>query len=448
VAEGGARTEYAKNGDVHLAYQVLGDGPLDLLVLEADFIPTDAWDEQPNLAHAIRRLASFSRLIRCDRRGIGCSDPITPSTPPTLEQWMDDALAVLDAAGSESASVMATNDVGPLGVLMAATHPNRVRSLVLVNSFARGLYAPDYPWGWREEAATQMVQDTVTPSEDIGWGLNFVAPSMAHDAEFRRWFDRAGNRGASPATASALLDVYLQSDVREILAVVNVPTLVIHRGENQATKVEHGRYLAEHIPRAKFVELPGADDFFWLGDADAVIDEVEEFLTGTRRRPELERALATVLFTDIVNSTQHAAALGDLRWRQLLDAHDQACATQVARYRGRLVKSTGDGIVSTFDGPGRAIACALAVRDALRSLSLEIRCGVHTGEVETRGDDIGGIAVHIAARIQALAQSGQCLVSRTVTDLVAGSGIEFVDEGEHDLKGVPGGAWRLYSVSG
>ena len=441
------RTQYAKNGDVHLAYQVLGEGPIDLLLLVADFIPTDAWDEQPLLAHAIRRLASFSRLIRCDRRGIGCSDPITPTTPPTLEQWMEDALAVLDAAHSNCPSVMATMDAGALGLLLAATHPGRVRSLVLVNSFARGLQAPDYPWGWLEETAMKMADDTVEPAEDIGWGLGLVAPSMADDDDFRRWWDRTGNRGASPATARALLEVYLRSDVRDILGVIDVPTLVVHRTDDKAIVVEHGRYLAEHIPRAKFVELSGADDFFWLGDADSLIDEVEQFLTGTRRRPELERTLATVLFTDIVDSTQRASDLGDLRWRQLLDRHDRACAEHVELYRGRTVKATGDGILATFDGPARAIACALGLRDVLRPLGVEIRVGVHTGEVELRGDDIGGIAVHIAARIQALAEPCQCLVSRTVTDLVAGSGIEFVDQGEHELKGVPG-TWNLFAVNG
>ena len=442
-----ARTQYAKNGDVHLAYQALGDGPIDLLLLEADFIPTDAWDEQPLLAHAIRRLASFSRLIRCDRRGIGCSDPITAATPPTLEQWMDDSLAVLDAVGSARPSVMATNDAGTLGVLLAATHPHRVRSLVLVNAFARGIQAPDYPWGWPEDVAIKMMDDTVEPGEDIGWGVGLVAPSMAGDDDFRQWWDRAGNRGASPATARALLEVYLRSDVRDILGVIDVPTLVVHRTADKATVVESGRYLAEHIPRAKLVELPGADDFFWVGDADSLIDQVEEFLTGTRPRPELERALATVLFTDIVDSTRRASALGDLRWRRLLDQHDQICARHIEGHRGRIVKSTGDGVLATFDGPARAIACAASLRGVLQPLGVEIRSGIHTGEIEQRGDDIGGIAVHIAARIQTLAEPGQCLVSRTVTDLVAGSGIEFVDRGEHDLKGVAG-RWRLFSVDG
>ena len=442
-----ATTQYAKNGDVHLAYQVLGEGPIDLLLLEADFIPTDAWDEQPLLAHAIQRLASFSRLIRCDRRGIGCSDPITPASPPTLEQWMDDSLAVLDAAGSECPSVMATMDAGPLGVLLAATHPQRVRSLVLVNSFARGLNGPDYPWGWPEEFALQMTSNTVDTGGDSGWGLALEAPSMADDDEFRRWWDRAGNRGASPATARALLEVYFRSDVRDVLGVINVPTLVVHRSDDKAIVVENGRYLAKHIPGAKLVELPGADDIFWVGDADSVIDEIEEFLTGTRRGPETDRVLATVLFTDIVGSTERATEMGDRRWRDLLDAHDQTVRRQLERFRGREIATVGDGFLATFDGPGRAIQCAGAIRDAVRRLEIVLRIGLHTGEIELRGTDVAGIAVHLAQRVSTLARPGEVLVSRTVTDLVAGSGIEFADRGEHELKGLPG-TWKLFAVRG
>ena len=438
-------TRYAKSGEVHIAYQVLGDGPLDLLLMNADFIPTDAWDEQPLLAGATERLASFSRLVRFDRRGVGLSDPITPSTPPTLEQWMDDAVAVLDTIGSERAALMAANDIGPLAILMAATHPSRVRALVLVNSYARGIQGPDYPWGFPQDVAEKMIDDTIDASDDGGWSLDLVVPSLAGDAEFRRWWDRAGNRGASPATARALLRVYGGSDVRDILEVVDVPTLILHRVDDRATAVEHSRYLAEHIKGAKLVELPGADDMFWVGDTETLLDDVEEFLTGERRRPDLERVLATVLFTDIVGSTERAAALGDHRWRQLLDEHDRACARQVERCRGRVVKSTGDGLLATFDGPARAISCALDIRDALHRIGIEIRTGIHIGEVELRGDDIGGIAVHIAARIEALAGAGQVLVSRTVTDLVAGSGIAFRHTGGHPLKGIDGD-WQLYEV--
>lgn len=438
-------TRYAKSGDIHIAYQVLGDGPIDIFLLVAEFIPTDAWEEQPQLAHAYRRLASFGRLIRCDRRGVGLSDPITPATPPTLEQWIEDTLAVLDAVGSQQAVVMGTNDGGPVAALLAATHPERVRALVLVNSYARATQAPDYPWGWPEHIATKMVSDTIEPSDDVGWGLDFVAPSMVGNDEFRRWWDRAGNRGASPATARALLEVYLRSDVRDILDVIDVPTLVVHRVDDPAVRIENGRYLAEHISRAKLVELPGDDDFFWLGDSDTLIDEIEEFLTGARRRPELDRVLATVLLTDIVGSTERAAALGDHQWARLLDDHDRLCGQHVERCRGRLVKSTGDGVLATFDGPARAIACALNLRAALRPLGIEIRAGLHTGEIELRGDDIGGIAVHLAARIEALAGAGEVFASRTVVDLVVGSGITFRDRGEHELKGVPG-RWKLFAV--
>jgi class 3 adenylate cyclase len=290
-----------------------------------------------------------------------------------------------------------------------------------------------------------MINDTVEPTDGVGWGLDFVAPSMAGDEDFRSWWDRAGNRGASPATARALLEVYLRSDVRDVLGALDVPTLVVHRADNPGTPIGHGRYLAEHIPGARLVELPGHDEFFWLGDADGVLDEVQEFVTGTRRRPELDRVLATVLLTDIVGSTERASALGDRRWAQLLDDHDRVCAEQVERCRGRIVKSTGDGVLATFDGPARAIACALDLRAALRPHGISIRAGLHTGEVELRADDIGGIAVHIAARIEALAGAGEVLASRTVADLVVGSGIEFHDRGEHELKGVPG-LWHVFAV--
>jgi class 3 adenylate cyclase/pimeloyl-ACP methyl ester carboxylesterase len=439
-------TRYAKSGDVHIAYQVVGDGPIDVLLLVADFIPTDAWEEQPRLAHACRRLASFSRLIRCDRRGVGLSDPITPGSPPTLEQWIQDALAVLDAVGSEQAVVIGANDAGAVAALLAATHPQRVRALVFVNSYARATQTPDYPWGWPESLAAKMVEDTIEPADDIGWGLEGVAPSMADDDEFRRWWDRAGNRGASPATARALLEVYLRSDVRDILDVIDVPTLVVHRVDDRGITIGNGRYLAQHIPGAKLVELPGDDDIFWLGDADTVIDEIEEFVTGARRRPGMDRVLATVLFTDIVGSTARASSLGDNRWARLLDDHDRLCTLHVERCRGRMVKSTGDGLLATFDGPARAIACALDLRAALRPLGIEIRAGLHTGEIELRAEDIGGIAVHIAARIEALAGEGEVLASRTVVDLVVGSGIEFRDRGEHELKGVPG-RWLLFAVA-
>jgi class 3 adenylate cyclase len=329
-------------------------------------------------------------------------------------------------------------------VLLAATHPDRVRSLVLVNSYARGLQAPDYPWGWPEQLALQMADDTVEPSGDIGWGLDFVAPSMAGDEEFRRWCDRSGNRGASPATARALIEVYVRSDVRDILGVITVPTVVIHRIES-ATRIEHGRYLAEHIPDAKMVEVPGVDDFFWVGDADSIIDEVEEFLTGARRGPESQRVLATVLFTDIVGSTERAARLGDRKWRDLLDAHDQIVRRQLERFRGREIDTVGDGFLATFDGPGRAIQCACAVRDAVRPLEIEVRGGLHTGEIELRDADVAGIAVHLAQRVSGLAQPGEVLVSRTVTDLVAGSGLDFDDRGDHELKGIPG-TWKLFAV--
>jgi class 3 adenylate cyclase len=410
-------------------------------------LPIDAMHEEPSLARFMDRLASFSRLIRFDERGVGMSDSFAPDNPPTLEQWIQDAIAVLDAVGSERAAVLAPRDASLPGILLATTYPDRVSSLVIVNGTARAARADDYPVGIPERVLNRFVEVNMEPDAvDQGFDiLALFAPSVADDEGFRAWWNRAGNRGASPGTARAIQTVYFRADVRSVLPLVRVPTLILHRRDSQGFRTGHGRYLAEHIPGAKYVELPGVDNLYWVGDTDEMLDEIEEFLTGVRPGPIADRVLSTILFTDIVGSTTRLAELGERRWRDLLDRHDAAVRRQLERFRGREIKMTGDGVLATFDGPARAVMCACAIRDAAGQLGVDIRAGVHTGEVEVRGDDIGGMAVHIAARVEALAEARQVLVSRTVVDLIVGSGIETTDRGEHVLTGVPG-AWQLFAV--
>jgi class 3 adenylate cyclase/pimeloyl-ACP methyl ester carboxylesterase len=440
-----ADIQYAQSGDVFVAYQVIGDGPRDILVVMDGFIPVDTMDDEPRLARSMRRLASFGRLIRFDRRGIGLSDPVSPSAPPMLEQWVDDAVAVLDAAGSTRATILGAAEAGVVAMLLAATYPARVAGLVLVNCMARVLVDSDFPHGLTQAQVDAML-DTTTPSPGVPSVADVAqwAPSAAHDAQFREWWSTTGRRGASPATARALLRVAMESDVRSILSTVHVPALIMHFADDFG--VELGRDLAARLPHAKYLEIPGADNYWWAADnAGIVLDETEEFVTGMRGATVTDRVLATVLFTDIVGSTERLTTLGDREYRDLLDRHDAQVRRQLARFRGREVKSTGDGFLATFDGPARALECAVAIRDATRQLGIEVRGGVHTGEVEVRGDDIGGIAVHIAARVNACAAPGSVWLTRTVTELVVGSGIEFADRGEHDLKGVPG-TWHLFEV--
>jgi class 3 adenylate cyclase len=456
---------YAKTRDgMYIAYQVLGEGPLDLLAFSTSLIPIDMMNDEPSLARFHRRLASFARVIRFDTRGVGLSDPVSPSSPPTLEQWVDDALAVLNAVGSKSAAVFGPES--PAALLLAASHPERVSSLVLVNGFARATRAPDYPIGSPPEVRDSFIDSALgpleaEPADDGVAGVNarlkpdamrqhldiigVAAPTMSGNKEFQRWWDQAGRRGASPATARALIRVFFEADVREVLPLVRVPTLILHRRDNRFVPVDHGRYLAERIPHARYVELPGADHLYWVDSDDGVLDETEEFLTGVRHGAEPDRRLATVMFTDIVSSTDRLVEVGERRWRGLLDGHDAAVRRQLERFGGREIKSMGDGVLATFDGPARAIHCACAIRDAARQLGLEIRAGIHTGEVEVRGDDIGGLTVVIAARVTALAGAGEILVSSTVKDLVAGSRIAFQDHGTHALKGVPD-EWRIFSA--
>ena len=444
-------TRYAKTADgVHIAYQVLGDGPRDLLSFGyGSNFSIDSRDEEPHLRHFEHRLASFSRFIRFDPRGMGLSDPVSPDSRPSIENWVDDALAVLDAADSREASFLACGTTAADAVVAAATHADRCASLVLVNTYACMVRQPDYPHGYRREFLDEVIEgivDTSADREAVGPDdVELLTPSLAPDPDYRAWWRRVGQRNASPAAARARLITMFGADVRAVLPSVRCPTLVVQRCGVAFLDIGHGRYLAEHIAGARLVELPGVDNHPYAGDSEAVIEEIEEFLTGVRWGSPADRVLATVLFTDIVGSTEHAVRVGDRAWRTRLDRHEAIVDEDLRRFRGRRVKFTGDGILATFDGPARAMRCARSIETAAQRLGLEVRAGLHTGEVEVRGDDLSGIAVHIAERVCAHAGPGEVLVSRTVTDLVAGSGIEFDDRGEHELKGVPG-AWRLFAV--
>jgi class 3 adenylate cyclase len=405
----------------------------------------DAMWEEPSLARFLRRLATFSRLLCFDKRGSGVSDPVPLAAVPTLEQWTDDVRAVMDAAGSKRAALLGHADGGQMAMLFAATYPERTSALILVDTCARHLRDVDYPCGLPADRVPRYLERT----EEL-WGtgrlLDILAPSVAHDERFRRWYGRYERLAMGPRAMIATQAAYLERDLRAVLPSIRVPTLVSHRAGDRFIRAGHGRYLAEHIRGAKYVELPGEDALF-LGDTEMLLAEMEEFLTGTRPVPEIDRVLATVLFTDIVGPTERAATLGDRAWRALLDTHHGIVRQELERHRGREIKTVGDGFLATFDGPARAIRCACAIRDGLRALGVEIRAGLHRGECELLNDDVGGIAVHIGARVVATAAPAEVLVSSTVKDLVAGSGLRFVDRGVRSLQGVPG-EWRLFAVEG
>ena len=436
-------THYAKADDgVHIAYQVFGGGPFDLVVIPGFISHVElAWEDDA-MARALHRLGSFSRVIMFDKRGTGMSD--RTDRLPDMDRRMLDIEAVMQAAGSEEAALLAVSEGGPMAILFAAAHPERTRALVLLNTYARITSCPDYPSGVPAEQLYGFAQ-YLEPDWGTGVGLSAWAPSVAHDPRARESFARVQRLASSPGAAMALLTSYMEIDVRAALPLVHAPTLVLHRTGDRMVPLAHGHYVADHIDGAGLVEIPGTDHFWWTENTDQILDEVEEFLTGARSVPEPDRVLASVLFTDIVDSTRRAAELGDSAWRLLLNQHDALAERQIERHGGRLVKTTGDGVLATFDGPARSVRCARAISNGAQALGMEIRAGVHTGEVERRGDDIAGIGVNIAARIEAMAQAGEVLVSRTVTDLVAGSDLEFEDRGEHDLKGVPG-RWQVFAA--
>jgi class 3 adenylate cyclase len=438
-------TKYARLGPLHLAYQVLGEGPPDILLLDQWFSHMDGqWDVRP-VAEFRERLATFCRLIMYDKRGAGLSDPVPTSELPSIETYMEDIPAVLHAVGSGKAAIITNLGGGILATTFAAAHPERVSSLILVDCFARFMAAPDFPIGATPRAVARTLAEA---DASMGQGLmiDLFAPSVAGDERLRRAWARYERQAASPGATMATVRMLYGSDVRAILPAIQVPTLVIHRADAREFKAEHGRYLAEHIPGAKYVELPGIDNLIWAGDQDAILDEIQDFVTGVRPAAVSRRVLATVLFTDIVGSTKAAAAMGDDRWQRLLDDHYRVIRRQLDRFGGQEIKTVGDGIVATFDGPGRAVRCAAGIRDGVRELGLEIRAGLHTGEIEVEPSDIAGLAVHIAARISAMAGAGELLVSSTVKDLVAGSGLVFEDRGTHELKGVPG-EWRIFAAT-
>jgi class 3 adenylate cyclase len=437
-------TRYAKSGDLNIAYQVVGEGPLDLVYVPGWISHVELAWELPDLARGFERLASFTRLITFDKRGTGMSDPVPPGELPTLEQRMDDVRAVMDAVGSERAAIFGASEGGNMSMLFAATYPVRTIALCTFGSTAKRIWSPDYPWAPTPEER-QEAFDYVERYWTTGLDWSDLAPSLG-PAELAR-IGRYYRRCASPGAAVALMRMNTLVDVRDVLPSIHVPTVVMHRTDDRDANVEEGRYIASRIPGARYVELPGADHSWWTQDQDAILDEIEEHLTGVRSPRELDRVLATVLFTDIVKSTQRAVELGDRRWRDLLADHDAAVRRELERFHGREVDTAGDGFLATFDGPARAVRAATSIRDAVRELGLDLRAGVHTGECELHGEKVRGIAVHTGARLAALAGPGEVLVSSTVKDLTAGSGLEFKDRGEHELKGVPG-SWKLYAVAG
>jgi class 3 adenylate cyclase/pimeloyl-ACP methyl ester carboxylesterase len=445
-AAGAPEIQYVKSEDGYVAYQVFGQGAFDIMFIGNWASNIEVMWEHPSMARYLNRLGHFARVICFDKRGAGLSDPVPLGALPTLEHWMDDARIVLDAVGSEDTALIGDAEGGPMAMMFAATYPQRTRALVLVNTFAKMLRAADYPIGMPEEAAERLLQIW-----ERAWGTGIVlelsAPSVADDPEMQRWAGRYMRLSAPPAACTRMYRWVLQVDVRSVLPSIQAPTLILHRVDNRHYRVAMGRYLAEHIPGAKYLELPGADWYPPFVNAQPILDEIEEFLTGARPVPAQDRILATVLFTDIVGSTDLAARLGDQRWLDLKAAHDGLVRTHLDRYRGKEVTTTGDGFLATFDGPARAVRCASEIASSVQSLGIKIRAGLHSGEVEIQDGQIAGIAVHIAARVTALADAGQVLVSGTLKDLVVGSTIRFFDRGSHSLRGIPG-EWRLFQVTG
>jgi class 3 adenylate cyclase len=433
---------YAQSGGVSIAFQVVGDGPRDLVFVPGWVSNIEVYWEDPALARFLTRLGSFSRLILFDKRGTGLSDRVTDM--PSLEVRMDDVRAVMDSVGSERAALFGASEGGPMCALFSATYPQRTSALIMHGSYPRRTRAPGYPWGLSEEDSRAWI-DRMRRDWGGPVGLDERAPSMAGDNRFRQWWARMLRMSASPAAVSALATMNAEIDIRHILPAIRVPTLILHSVHDRAIDVGGSLYMAEQIPGAKLVQLAGPDHLVWLSDADAILGEIEEFTTGVRRSAEPDRVLATVLFTDIVGSTEKAVALGDRRWRDLLDNHQGVVRRNLDRFRGREVNTTGDGFLAAFDGPARSVRCACAIAEETRPLGIEIRAGLHTGECEVMGDDYGGIAVHIGARVAALAGPGEVLVSSTVKDLVSGSGLRFRDFGSRSLKGVPG-EWRIFAV--
>ncbi len=438
-------TRYVRSGRLNIAYQVVGDGPLDLVFVPGWVSHVELGWELPPLARFLHRLASFARLIVFDKRGTGLSDRVADAELPGLDERMDDLRAVMDATDTKSAALFGFSEGGNLAMTFAAAHPSRVRALVTFGVFAKRIWSPDYPWAPTPEARAAECEYI-----EREWGgmmdLSRIMPSMMNDAEYCKRVATYLRRSASPGAAASLLRMNTQIDVRHLLPIIKAPTLVMHRVGDRDANIEEGRYIAARIPGARLVELPGDDHVPWAGDGDAVADEIAEFLTGARLPHDVDRVLATVLFTDIVGSTERAAQMGDRAWRERLAEHHTMARQEIARWRGREINTAGDGFFAVFDGPARAIRCGLALHQRLSRISISIRAGLHTGEVTMSDDDVSGLAVHIGARIAACAVAGETLVSSTVKDLVVGADLAFADRGIIPLKGVPG-EWRLYAAS-
>jgi pimeloyl-ACP methyl ester carboxylesterase/class 3 adenylate cyclase len=436
-------TRYAHSAGVSIAYQVFGSGPFDLVVVPGWVSNVEMMWENPRLASSLERLMAFARVIAFDKRGTGLSDRVAGY--PTLEQRMDDVRAVMDAAGTDRAALFGHSEGAGMSILFAATYPDRSRALITYGGFAKRQRSDDYPWAPTREA--RMAEADRLERE--GWSatdMAYYAPSLAGDAEMARWFASYRRQSASPGAAAQMLRMNTFVDVRSVLPTIRVPTLVLQAIDDRDVDVRDGRYLAEHIPGAKYVELPSGDHMWWISHQEEIIAEIQEFLTGTRPAVDSDRFLATSLFTDIVGSTARAAEIGDRAWRDLVERHHALVRDELARHRGVEQDTAGDGFYATFDGPARAVRCALAVRDRVRELGIEIRAGAHTGECEKIAGKVGGLATVIGARIRELAAPGEVLASATVRDLTAGSGLRFDDRGAHQLKGVPG-EWRVFAAS-
>jgi pimeloyl-ACP methyl ester carboxylesterase len=437
------QTQFAQSGDVNIAYQVVGEGPIDLVFVMGWVSNIDEFWTEPSFAHFLERLAKFSRLILFDKRGTGLSDRVDEKNLPTLEQRMDDVRAVMDACGSKRAALLGISEGGPMCALFAATYPERTAALVTFGSFARPIASSDYPWGRSVEEHRRFLEDIRTGWGQRPVGLEARVPSRVNDERYRQWWTRYLVRSATPKAVVALVEMNAQIDVRAALPAISAPSLVMHITGDRALRVEGSRYMAQHIRNARLIEYPGDDHLPWTSNAEPVLSDIEEFLTGTKHLEEPDRVLATVMFADIVDSTKRAAAIGDRAWTQELQQFYGLARRQLERFRGREIDTAGDGYFATFDGPARAVRCAQTLTKEVAQLGLAIRAGLHTGEVEILGDKVGGIAVHIGARVAGHAGPGEVVVSNTVKDLVAGSGLQFEDRGVQPLKGVPGD-WRLY----
>ena len=438
-----SKIRFSKNRNGQsVAFQVIGNGPLDLVFIPDWVGNLDVMWEDPTLAAFLERLARFARVLCFDKRGTGLSDPVPLGAVPTWEEWMYDVGTVMDAAESKRAAIFGHGDGGAMALLFATTSPERTTALILADAYARRTRADDYPWGLPAEAVPKMV-DAILNSWGTGEAARVGAPSLACDPAFIEWRGRFERLAMSPGQFTPVYPQTYDVDLRWVLPTIRVPTLVLHRAGNRYVVPGNGRFLADHIDGARFIELPGDDHLFHAGDVEAMLGPVQEFLTGRRVVPEPERVLATVLFTDIVGATARAEELGDSSWRELLDRHHALVRRELTRFGGREIDTAGDGFFASFEGPARGVRCAMAIRDAVQSLGIDIRAGLHTGECERSGEKLAGIAVHLGARVAAMAEPGEVLVSRTVKDLVAGSGLAFVDRGVHRLKGVSD-SWQLF----